>query len=66
MASKIWLVKFRQPAFDAILYVIKAPAAKSLPAGDHSWTKVSLLNSPGSNTYPVASISASTQLFILV
>jgi len=31
--------------------VTNAPAAKPLPAGDHSWTEVSLLNSPGSNTF---------------
>ena len=37
--------------------VSNAPVAKSLPAGDQSWTKVSLLNSPGSNTYPIASFT---------
>ena len=37
--------------------VTNSPVAKSLPAGDHSWTKVSLLNSPGLNTYPIASFT---------
>jgi phosphate transport system permease protein/phosphate transport system substrate-binding protein len=37
--------------------VANAPVAKSLPAGDQSWTKVSLLNSPGSNSYPIASFT---------
>jgi phosphate transport system substrate-binding protein len=30
---------------------------KSLPAGDQSWTKVSLLNAPGPNSYPIASFT---------
>ncbi len=37
--------------------VTDAPVAKSLPAGDQSWTKVSLLNSPGSSTYPIATFT---------
>ena len=37
--------------------VANAPIAKSLPAGDQSWTKVSLLNSPGSSTYPIATFT---------
>ena len=37
--------------------VTKAPASKSLPAGDQSWTKVSLLNSPGPITYPIATFT---------
>jgi phosphate transport system substrate-binding protein len=37
--------------------VANAPVAKSLPAGDQSWTKVSLLNSPGSSTYPIATFT---------
>jgi phosphate transport system substrate-binding protein len=37
--------------------VSDAPVAKSLPAGDQSWTKVSLLNSPGSSTYPIATFT---------
>ncbi|MGB7954722.1 MAG: phosphate ABC transporter substrate-binding protein PstS [Candidatus Nitrosopolaris sp.] len=37
--------------------VTNSPIANSLPAGDQSWTKVSLLNSPGSNTYPIATFT---------
>ena len=37
--------------------VTEAPASKSLPAGDHSWTKVSFLNSPGPTTYPIATFT---------
>jgi phosphate transport system substrate-binding protein len=37
--------------------VSNAPISKSLPAGDQSWTKVSLLNSPGSSTYPIATFT---------
>ncbi len=32
-------------------------AAVGLPAGDQSWTHVSLLNAPGANSYPIASFS---------
>jgi phosphate transport system substrate-binding protein len=50
--------KFIAPALDTTQdAVTNAPVAKSLPAGDHSWTKVSLLNSPGSNTYPIATFT---------
>jgi phosphate transport system substrate-binding protein len=37
--------------------VANSTIANSLPAGDESWTKVSLLNAPGSNTYPIASFT---------
>jgi phosphate transport system permease protein/phosphate transport system substrate-binding protein len=32
-------------------------ATVSLPAGDQSWTHVSLLDAPGANSYPIASFS---------
>jgi phosphate transport system substrate-binding protein len=32
-------------------------AAVGLPAGDQSWTQVSLLDAPGANSYPIASFS---------
>ena len=35
----------------------KAAIVKSLPPGDQSWTKVSLLNSTGANSYPIASFT---------
>jgi phosphate transport system substrate-binding protein len=34
-----------------------SPLAKSLPAGDQSWTSVEMLNSPGPNAYPIASFT---------
>lgn len=37
--------------------VANSAIAKSLPAGDKSWTKVQMLNSPGSSTYPIASFT---------
>ena len=37
--------------------VSNAVATRSLPAGDQSWSKVSLLNAPGPNSYPVASFT---------
>jgi phosphate transport system substrate-binding protein len=37
--------------------VSNAVATRSLPAGDKPWTKVSLLNAPGPNSYPVASFT---------
>lgn len=37
--------------------VTNSPIVKSLPAGDQSWTKVSLLNSTGPNTYPIATFT---------
>jgi phosphate transport system substrate-binding protein len=37
--------------------VSSSPIAKSLPAGDQSWTSVEMLNSPGPNAYPIASLT---------
>src|SRR5215469_18985137 len=50
--------KFITPSLDSTQEAVtKAPASKSLPAGDQSWTKVSLLNSPGPTTYPIAAFT---------
>src|SRR5215469_13554258 len=50
--------KFVAPSLDTTEQAVSnAPVAKNLPAGDKSWSKVSLLNSPGSNTYPIASFT---------
>jgi phosphate transport system substrate-binding protein len=50
--------KFIAPSLDTTQEAVSnSPGAKNLPAGDQSWTKVSLLNSPGSNTYPIASFT---------
>jgi phosphate transport system permease protein/phosphate transport system substrate-binding protein len=37
--------------------VANSAIVKSLPGGDQSWAKVQMLNSPGSNTYPIASFT---------
>ncbi|MFZ0511118.1 MAG: phosphate ABC transporter substrate-binding protein PstS [Candidatus Nitrosopolaris sp.] len=37
--------------------VANSTIANSLPAGDQSWTKVQMLNSPGANTYPIATFT---------
>ncbi len=37
--------------------VANSAIVKSRPAGDQSWAKVQMLNSPGSNTYPIASFT---------
>jgi phosphate transport system substrate-binding protein len=37
--------------------VSNSPIAQHLPAGDQSWTKVQMLNSPGPNTYPIATFT---------
>jgi len=50
--------KFIAPSLNSTQEAVSnAPVAKNLPAGDQSWTKVSMLNSPGSNTYPIASFT---------
>jgi phosphate transport system substrate-binding protein len=50
--------KYIAPSLDSTQQAVSnAPVAKNLPAGDQSWAKVSMLNSPGSNTYPIASFT---------
>jgi ABC-type phosphate transport system substrate-binding protein len=57
--------KYIAPSLDSTQQaVINAPVAKSLPEGDQSWTKVTLLNSPGSGTHASKlHIPASTQRY---
>ena len=53
--------KFIEPTLEST----KAAAAavgKSLPAGDKSWESVSLINAPGADTYPIASLLISTSI----
>src|SRR5262249_8243994 len=46
------------PSLDSTQQAVSnAPVAKSLPGGDQPWTKVSLLNSPGPTTYPIATFT---------
>ncbi len=37
--------------------VTNSPVAQHLPAGDQSWTRVQLLNSPGPKSYPIATFT---------
>jgi phosphate ABC transporter phosphate-binding protein len=49
---------FIEPSLNSTeMAVSNSPVAKSLPAGDKSWKKVSLLNSTGANSYPIASFT---------
>jgi phosphate transport system substrate-binding protein len=50
--------RFIAPSLDTTQEAVSnSPIVKNLPAGDQSWTKVSLLNSPGPTTYPIASFT---------
>jgi phosphate transport system substrate-binding protein len=50
--------KFVAPSLDSTKQAVaNAPVVKKLPAGDQSWAKVSMINSPGSTTYPIASFT---------
>ena len=50
--------KFIEPSLNSALEdVSNTVATKSLPAGDQSWSRVSLLNAPGPNSYPVTSFT---------
>jgi phosphate transport system permease protein/phosphate transport system substrate-binding protein len=47
---------FVEPTLDSTKAAV-AEAAPNLPKGDASWEHVSVVNAPGSNSYPVASFS---------
>jgi phosphate transport system substrate-binding protein len=47
---------FVEPTLDSTKAAV-AEAAANLPKGDASWEHVSVVNAPGSNSYPVASFS---------
>jgi phosphate transport system substrate-binding protein len=50
--------KFIEPSLNSAQEdVSNTVATKSLPAGDQSWSRVSLLNAPGPNSYPVTSFT---------
>jgi phosphate transport system permease protein/phosphate transport system substrate-binding protein len=50
--------KYIAPSLDSTKQAVSnAPVSKSLPEGDQSWTKVSLLNSPGPTTYPIVTFT---------
>jgi len=49
---------FIAPSLDSTQEAVgNAVALNSLPAGDRSWTKVSMLKAPGPESYPIASFS---------
>jgi phosphate transport system permease protein/phosphate transport system substrate-binding protein len=48
--------KFIEPTLDSAKAAVQA-AAVNLPAGDQSWSNISLVNAPGDNSYPIASFS---------
>src|SRR5215469_9718537 len=49
---------FIAPSLDSTQEAVSnAVAMNSLPAGDKSWTKVSMLKAPGPESYPIASFS---------
>ena len=49
---------FIQPSLDSTQEAVSnAVALNSLPAGDKSWNKVSMLKAPGPKSYPIASFS---------
>lgn len=48
--------KFVEPTLDTIS-AASAGVANSLPPADSDWSKVSLVNAPGNNSYPIASFT---------
>ncbi len=45
------------PSLDSTTEAVQSGASMGLPAGDESWTSVSLLNAPGTNAYPIVSFT---------
>jgi phosphate transport system substrate-binding protein len=45
------------PSLDSTQLAVQSDASSGLPAGDASWTIVSLLNAPDANAYPIASFT---------
>lgn len=45
------------PSLDSTTVAVQSGASSGLPAGDASWTGVSLLNAPDANAYPIVSFS---------
>jgi phosphate transport system substrate-binding protein len=45
------------PSLDSTTVAVQSGASSGLPAGDASWTKVSLLNTPDANAYPLVSFT---------
>ena len=47
---------FIEPALETTANAV-AGAAQTLPAGDASWSSVSIVNAPGNNSYPISSFT---------
>ena len=45
------------PSLDSTQLAVQSGASSGLPAGDASWTSVSLLNAPDANAYPITSFT---------
>ncbi len=45
------------PSLDSTTVAVQSGASSGLPAGDASWTNVSLLNAPDANAYPIVSFT---------
>ena len=46
-----------QPTLESTQLAVQSGASSGLPAGDASWAKVNLLNTPDANAYPVVSFT---------
>jgi phosphate transport system substrate-binding protein len=46
-----------RPTLESTQLAVQSGAASGLPAGNESWTSVSLLNAPDANAYPIASFT---------
>jgi phosphate transport system substrate-binding protein len=46
-----------QPSLESTQLAVQSGASSGLPAGNASWTKVSLLNAPYANAYPIVSFT---------
>ena len=46
-----------QPSLESTQLAVQSGASSGLPAGDASWTNVSLLNTPDANAYPIVSFT---------
>jgi phosphate transport system substrate-binding protein len=46
-----------QPSLESTQLAVQSGASSGLPAGDASWTNVSLLNAPDANAYPIVSFT---------
>lgn len=45
------------PSLDSTTVAVQSGASSGLPAGDQSWTSVSILNAPDANAYPIVSFT---------